>query len=933
MNMINKYLNLMSAILVMTLFVSLNVQAESKTDVKTGFKEVGFSTLPTFLDAATESITIKMPKQLGGKRLRFGGSIDAEALQQKKFVFTTSDKHKLNWQNAFGLSFLDLSEVELSLEVEKGAFSISLDGMVSGPLAGHGKKREVTIDLAIEDKKITDFTLSLPDSKLYLHSIHEFRSIPGAHKLAIESPTISMDAIGGKIDFLDETVDSMLFYDHHKKGWNVALRFEKALTLSELTGHKGSFLDHVGLPKSQLLISTKGLEQSYQSLPLAAQNFFTEENKLPEGNLEVEEGVNVIASFDPALAPKDVQKTLKTLGLGSTVLDVDGTVEGMFGHEPAVELNVKIDAPKSHSFKFLKIKHAQAEFFLKLSKDESAIGYRTAIEMDHGKGSKKSTLEFDVDFEFAAQEGEAEVQVAGGMKGDWRNAAGIKGLTLENPFMSVGINETGSFDMLIDGTVMVGKEKIRATADMVLSPEALGLPTAIAFAGTVNKLKFDSLASHAKKHSKLKGGGFKNLNAEFKDVAFAFMTPGAHLPADLEEQLEIEGAGMALSATLLVNNKELGSAKGYASTEGISFDGKLDPFKLGPLALKDAELSIQAGEKVEPKFAMSGDIKLFKGFEDKYDIQLQPSKFEFYSDTKFGGAFDTTIIAKSNGLSFSKSNDFEFEADLAANYSKAFRGMVQGALKGLKKADSAMKKAENDVKHAERSVNNINAKIKSEERKAKHAYDVARKKISDAEHKVNKLKGTISYNKKKAHSLDKKAKHDAKHWKFGRAAKEGSQEAAVKTAVVAEEAALKTALWALKTAKRTVKVVPVDAAPKVVELKAQLVTEQAGLKVAEETLKVSRAANKGVEDAVKAVGKGLTALKINKLGASGSLKGITSGGKQGQKPKLIIDVTIHGKHHVYRETLDENALKSEFKKLGEEIAKEVAKEILKVFEK
>ncbi len=134
-----------------------------------------------------------MPIQLGGKHLRFGGTIDADALQDKKFVFTTSDKHKLNWQNAFGLSFLDLSEVELNLEVEKGAFSISLDGMVSGPLAAHGKKREVTIDFAIEDKKITDFALSLPDSKLYLHSVHEFRSIPGAHKLAVEYPNLEHD--------------------------------------------------------------------------------------------------------------------------------------------------------------------------------------------------------------------------------------------------------------------------------------------------------------------------------------------------------------------------------------------------------------------------------------------------------------------------------------------------------------------------------------------------------------------------------------------------------------------------------------------------------------------------------------------------------------------------------------------------------------------
>jgi hypothetical protein len=547
------------------------------------------------------------------------------------------------------------------------------------------------------------------------------------------------------------------------------------------------------------------------------------------------------------------------------------------------------------------------------------------------QGHGKPNLEFDVDFELVERESGIEVQAAGAMKGDWINAAGIKGLTLENPFMSVGINETGSFDMLIDGTVLIGTEKIRAAADMVLSPEALGLPTAIAFAGEINKLDFNDLMKHAKKHSAQKGGGFKSLKAEFKDVAFAFMTPGAHLPADLEEELSIEGAGIALKATLLINNKELGSANGYASTEGVSFEGKIDPFKLGPLNLKDAELLIEAGPKVEPKFAMSGDIELFKGFEEKYSLDLEPNKFTFYSDTKFGGAFEAELTAASGGLSFASGNDFSFEAELAANYSKVFRQIVQDALKGFKKADVSMKKAVADVKKAEKKVAGLKSKIKTEKAKAKRAYDKAVKKIADAKKKVDKLQKTINYNKKKAHDLDRKAKKDAKHLKLGKAAKEGSEEAAVKTAIAAEEAAKKTADWALKTAKKTVKVVPVDAAPKVVALTAELATAEAGLKVAQGVIEAADAVNNGVAAAVKAVGKGLTALKINKIGAAGSLKGIVTGGKQGKRPVLIIDVTIHGKHHVYRESIA--SVKSEFKHLAAEIGKEVAKEVLKLFKK
>ena len=250
---------------------------------------------------------------------------------------------------------------------------------------------------------------------------------------------------------------------------------------------------------------------------------------------------------------------------------------------------------------------------------------------------------------------------------------------------------------------------------------------------------------------------------------------------------------------------------------------------------------------------MTGDIALFKGFEEKYILDVEPRKFKFYSDTKFGGAFEAELTAESTSTSYSSHNDFSFEAELAAHYDKIFRDMVQGALKGLKKADHDMAKAQRDVKNAEKKVAGLKTKIAAEKKKAKRSYDHAVKKINDAKHKVDKLKGTINYNKKKAHDLDRKAKHDAKHLKLGRAAKEGTELAGIKTAIAAEEASLKTAEWALNTAKKTVKVVPVDRAPKVVALNTELGTAEAGLKIAEGTLTAARGVNKGVEEAVKAV--------------------------------------------------------------------------------
>ncbi len=916
------------AVTVIPLCASEVAAANRSSDIKAGLREVGMSALPEFLDAATESITIRFLAALGGGTLKFGGTIDADALAEKKCVFETSDAHELTWNDAFGMSFLDLKDVALRLSIEKGAFSIALDGALGGTFAKEGKARAVVIDVAVEDRKLADFTLSLPDTKLSLHALPEFKTLPGATRFAIEAPTISMRAVGGRVDFLNEKVDAVLFYDAASKAWNFGLRFEKALTLAELTGHRRGFLKDLGLPRMRMITSTKGLKSPYADLPLAVRNFFTVDGKLPEGDLSVPQGVNVIAAFDAAVAPGNIRSALGKIGLGKALLDIDGTVNGMFGGTSSVELNVDIDTPAGHGFKFLRPKHAKAEFFIKLSDKEEALGFRTAVEMSQGHG--KPTLEFDVDFELAEQDGQVEVRVAGGMKGDWQNAANVKGLTLESPFMSVGITETGSFDMLIDGTVMVGSERVRAAADLVLTPEAAGLPTAFALAGQINRLPFTSFAEHAKKHAAQKAS-FPKLDAEFRDVAFAFMTPGARLPSDLEAELSIEGAGMALKAALWVNGKELGGAGGFASTEGVKVNGKISPFKVGPLDLKDATLDIQAGPAIDPRFAMSGDLALFKGYEEKYRLDLEPSKFRFSSDTRFGGAFEATLVAESGSLSFAHGNDFAFDAELAANYSKIFRGMVQSALKGLKKGEQDISKAENDVKAAERKVEGIKSKIAAEEAKARHAYDAATGKISDAEKKVDSIQRTIDYNKKKAHDLDRDARNDAKHLQFDKAAEKGTEEAAVKTAIVSEEAALKTARWALDTAKKSVKVVPVDAAPAVVALRTQLATEEAGLKIAQGTLEAAKGADKGIEAAVKAVGDGLTALKVNRLGAAGSLAGIVSGGHEGKAPVLIVDVSIHGSRHVYREGI--GTLKNEFRMLADEIAKEVAKEVLKAFEK
>ena len=914
------------SLLIVTMLATGSVQAAetaSNTTVKDGLKEAGWATVPVFLDAATSDITIKFPKSMGGGKLKFGGTIDAEELRNKTFVFTTLEDKKLKWNNAFGMSFLDLTDVAMTLKAAKGVFEISLDGKLGGPFKKGNKPREVIIELAVEEKEITNFALSLPDTTLHVSKVPELKKIPGVAKMSFSSPTISLDAIGGKMNFKGDTLDAVAFYDKAAKSWNIGLNLEKPITLGKLVGHNKGFLKDVVLPRMRMLSSTKGLKSAYEDLPLAMRQFFEEEGALPDGDLELASGINVISYFEPSLQPKAIKNALSTIGIVEAV-EIDGTVEGVFGGTPAIDLQVAISVPADHGFPFLKAKAgAETAFFVKLAKAEQAVGFSTTVETK----SKGETLEFGVDFDAVDREGIVEVEVAGHMNGDWKNAAGIHGFTLANPFMSVGINATGAFDVLIDGTVKIGKEEIRAAGDLVVLPAAAFTPEAVAFAGTLNKLPFTSLMAQALKHAKMNVNSLKKVKAEFREVAFAFMTPGAHLPEDLAEKLAIEGTGMALTGQLWAHGKELGEVAGHVSTEGISFLGALAPIHLGPLTLKDSQLQIEGNTSTAPSFMIKGEMDLFKGFKEAYDLELGPQKMVLSTETKFGGAFDALLTVESSG--FSSGGDLGFEAVLNTKYLDQFKNLTKAALKGFEKADKEIKKAENDVKKAEHSVKSIKTKIQKAKAKAEAAKKKATSSLESARRKVSSLSRQISDKKQKAHDHRKKAKKEAKHLKLGKAAKYEAEAVAEEAEAKTLEAAKKTAEWALKTAEKTAKAAT-SASPEVIALEAELKTAEAGLKVAEGVLQAARAVNKGVAKATEAVAKAGSQFKLNGLGASGSLRGILTAGKSGDSPTLIADVTIVGKHHVYRENLGN--LEKGFANLAAGIAKQVAKQLVKAFE-
>ncbi len=258
-----------------------------------------------------------------------------------------------------------------------------------------------------------------------------------------------------------------------------------------------------------------------------------------------------------------------------------------------------------------------------------------------------------------------------------------------------------------------------------------------------------------------------------------------------------------------------------------------------------------------------------------------------------------------------------------------FQDVLNDALKGLKQGDKDIAKAEDDVKKAEAKVAGLNKDIAAARQEAEESYKKAAAGLGDAEKKVNELNDQINSLKKKIHDLQQDINKEKKDLRLDLAAKHGVELGEKEAELGGLEAAKKTADWALDTAQKAAKGVPAGASPKVVALQTQLGTEEAGLKTAQGVLEVARAADKGLEAATKAVLNASADFKINSLGASGSLLGITSDGKQGKKPMLVIDCTIKNSRHVFREPID--SLKNEFPKLAELVAKDVAKALVDAF--
>jgi predicted nucleic acid-binding Zn-ribbon protein len=931
--------------------IDLNLPPKGAASTAPGFKlvlpEITASVFPSFLKAGAAKIVdrvkdgstdmaVELPLNLvaeisggpKGKEVPFTVDLDLTALANKELVFTGTEAEGSTWSEPFGIPFVSVRELSIDADLSGDAQKVRLSAVFAG---SHSKGDEVDLAIDVENGSIADVSVSLPKSKFGLDQIDALKNVPGVNTLSISAPAFSLHSFSGTVSFDGVDVDVVAFKDSNSH-WSTLLHLESHFTIADILHIKNPLLEEVKLPDMKLVLASKPINQPIDSLPEAVQATFGGGSG---GTLQLDAGVSMHGTIDPAKFSAGTQKMLSAIGIHDAI-EITGTVDGIFGGSPGIRLLAAMDSEPKHSFTFIKAA-PDTTFSLLLEYNEqrgAGLGFDMAIQLPGGDG--QDPLIFDVDMELMVGAEGVEVRVSGDMRGFWNNAIGVKGLKIGDVYMSVGVMETGSFEFALAGKVAFGGEEIDIAGDMVISPEALFLPTAIGIAGKIKVIPLHQLhdkgngmakASHGKN---LKGKSPKGLEAEIRNFEFCFMSPGATLPAEYTDDFNLTTAGMGVKGELWLtdphsgHDRKVGALDGWISDQGYHMDGEVEPFSIGPVHMDKTTFLFQAGLELEPELSISGGITIGKGkhaLSEKVKLTIQPSHFLIDMDTKIGG-MEVSVHAESGGRSTQASNDFVFSISVKADFTDPLKHALSDALKGLKKMDTKYKQAQQDVANAKKKVDGLQKKIDEMRKKVKVERAKTDEKFEDAKHKVDSLNRTLTAKKKSWSSHKSKRQSDLKHVKLGAAAKEEAQIVALQGEITSLEASIKVAKGVLNTVEKGIDHTPIDLDPRVASLIAEKKTADAALDVAKGTLSAAQKINDGLESAAKEVLKAAGQLKINELILAGSLKGMIPG-EGGQKVTLTINGSW-GKHK-FHIVIGGDQADGYIKAIAHEVAKEIKK--------
>gem|GEM_PF-4908287 len=842
------------------------------------------------------------------------------------FYFEGAYQSKLGYKNVISLYDTVLKAIQ---DPVKKTFSVGISGR------GHLLGEEVIGNLSLEQRGLKEFDISFSAALATPKPLKPFESIPGLENIpGIKDITIKEVGIG-----MDTT--GMLFF----KGRAVVLGLDSNV---KLIRRKIGVISKTEVKKEEKIEKDKDASNEDGTVEPAKVERIEEKKAERKGEHAVVLYASPVNKWTVAdIIPGSTGTGLEKLAFSDSAIIVSSrdnidpelnvnlfkgfcvlTKTGLVGPLKPVNILLRDSAPdkitlvisfgaSAKDFRCYADIPVQVKFSNKVCMKKLKLEFISAVSANPAKPvdisfSLACTIEVKLKdkerplfFTGRVKFDPKSAAIAGTMEGRWDKPFGIKGLSLYDVALEIGIefavfSTTGLPSVFgITGGMDIGSVKAAmAVKTMLTSPDVLLM-------GRINKLSLMDLVEVVRKMGiKIPKKVIPEIGISDVDIKIA---PVAGYIGEIkfDKGYTVKGRVDLLGQSAMVNFVLDGHT-------GIIAEGTMSKLKLGPLEITGAGLdkvygTADDGPTVSIYLTMarqdiyaSGIVTLL-GSKGQIEVRFGKSGITFFTTIKFLNLFDTEIKGESIKTGQDdRELDFKITGLLRNDFRTYLQDKVLGILtkseqkvdEGIEKAQKKLASARKTVKEQEEKVKKLQDEIDHIEKSHKEKKESAQKKLSDAQREVDRLQGEIN-NTNNRINYCKKAKWYRADLK--------AEIVPLGAKLVGLHAAHKIALGVLEGVKKLVGIIPTGIDPRIPTLYSTKLAALGALKIAQGTLVVlekgvlesTQQVTKGVFEAGKIIAKFAgVPFDIRRAEISATVQGIL---RHGVFPKVILDVTILGK--------------------------------------
>lgn len=531
--------------------------------------------------------------------------------------------------------------------------------------------------------------------------------------------------------------------------------------------------DVMSFDEQMLLVAGADLEIESDDLPANAKatlaRFYEDKNNF---TFEMVQGVSMFGTLDMADS-KPIADAMKFLGGKSTALQVKGALSPnvfdslLEGKPPQPSLHLEAAMPtfRPKIGNLIQLP-ANVQFTYKaaLTRDSVEVGFAGTTDFRVGKQKLNMVLGNTLKAE-AGEPPSMAVDLTLQKGVPWKQAFGVKWLTIQDYQMAFAVDATGKLSIGLDGTTSFGSKAVGLGGSIQVQPASAGIPLPESVRFEINDgpdkigalalrdlvVVFNEMNKAAKSKVKVP------LNA-IPDVAIAGTQKGSgpkielRLAASGDAGIDMEGALRILGTDIATVEKAFVKAD-----EGIEIRGNTAKLRAGPIKFPNAKVEAvvrvdrDEGTVPTPRVLFSSEGLSLFGSKSTMDMTMFLTSSSLEAKQDFGDLFKFNFKAFAGVKGLDRFEDLA-KADyriLASLQSDPGKWIRDSGQKAVKKAFDGLKpginKAVKDLSAAQKKVDGLNKEIAKQRAIVKKEKEPTVNRLKKAEAEVKKLQKDINY--------------------------------------------------------------------------------------------------------------------------------------------------------------------------------------------